>query len=387
MNFPRLLTASLFALGLLKATAAPDQWVYVGTYTGGVHTDNSLANPMSQGIYALGFDSQTGKLEPPILVAAMHEPSYLTLHPSGKYLYAVSELDSGIVNAFRVDPSNAHLTLLNSRAALGDAACHINVDATGKMAVIANYTSGDIVSYPLQEDGTLGPPASFIEHFGESYADPDRQEAPHAHSVNFDKENHFVFAADLGCDKIFIYKVDPVTAKLTPHDPPFAIVPPAGGPRHFAFHPSGKFAYVVNEMACTITSFSYDPAKGALTLLETLSLLPPGVAVDPLFSAAAVHVHPSGKFVYGSVRGHDTLACFRIDEATGKLTYIENAPAGVAIPRDFNLDPSGRWLIAAGMDSDSLAVFSIDAQTGKLKPTGQTIKVGEPVCVKFLKRS
>ena len=278
MNLPRLLTVGLFALGTLTATAAPDQWVFVGTYTRGTHTDDSLSNPMSQGIYALGFDSQTGKLEEPVLVAPMTDPSYVTLHPSGKYLYAVSELDSGNVSAFRVDPANAHLTLINRQAALGDAACHVNVDATGKVAVIANYTSGDIVSYPIGEDGALGPAASFVEHFGESYADPDRQEAPHAHSVNFDKDNHFVFAADLGCDKVFIYKMDPTTARLSPNNPASVSVPPAGGPRHFAFLPSGKFAYVVNEMACTITGFSYDPAKGALTVLETISLLPPGVA-------------------------------------------------------------------------------------------------------------
>lgn len=387
MKYPRILTAVL-ALSFLKASAATDQWVYIGTYTQGSYSTGDAAPLLSKGIYLLGLDSQTGKLEELGPVGGVLQPAFLAIHPSKKYLYAVSEFDGGgQIHSFQIDPANGHLTPLNSQATLGDATCHVNIDATGKMAVVASYSNGTVASFPIKEDGSLAPIASLIRHSGGSHADEDRQEDPHAHSVNFDKGNKFAFAADLGCDKIFIYKMDPATAALIPNDPPFVATPPAGGPRHFAFHPSGKFAYVTNEMACTITSFTYDADKGALKMIETLSELPAGVSVIPEWSSAEVQVHPSGKFVYASVRGHNTLACYKVDEATGKLTYLENAPAGVKIPRNFGIDPTGHWLISAGFDSDSVVIFSIDAQTGKLTPTGQSITIPQPVCVKFLKRS
>ena len=387
MKYPRILTAALLALSFFKASAAPDQWVYIGTYTQGSYSTGDAAPILSKGIYLLGLDSQTGKLEEMGPVAAELQPAFLAIHPSKKYLYAVSEFDAGgQIHSFQIDPATGHLTPLNSQIVPGDATCHVNIDATGKMAVVANYSSGSVATFPIKEDGSLAPMASLMRQGPASHADEDRQEDAHAHSVNFDKGNKFAFACDLGCDKIFIYKMDPASALLIPNDPPFASTPPAAGPRHFAFHPSGKFAYVTNEMACTITSFTYDADKGALNPIETISELPAGVSVLPEWSSAEVQVHPSGKFVYASLRGHDTLACFKVDESTGKLTYLENAPVLVKIPRNFGIDPTGHWLIAAGFDSDSVVVFSIDAQTGKLTPTGQSITIPQPVCVKFLKR-
>jgi len=387
MKFPYLLPL-VFALGAVTAPAASDQWVYIGTYTGGTYSNGKAAPVVSKGIYLLGLDSQTGKLEDLGLAGTAKQPSFLALHPSGKYLYSVSELNvKGQLHAFRIDPTSGLLTELDSQFAPGDATCHVNVDATGRTAVAASYSSGRVMTYPIKDDGSLDPLVMNILHTGASHVNPGRQEAPHAHSVNFDKANRFAFACDLGCDKIFIYKLDPATAKLTPNDPAFAAAVPGSGPRHLAFHPNGKFAYVTGEMSCAVTAFSYDADKGALTALQTLSELPPGVKVIPAWSGAEVQVHPSGKFVYASVRVHDTIACYKVDESTGLLTYIENAPAGVKVPRNFGIDPTGHWLLAAGFDSDSVVVFAIDQETGKLKPTGQSIKIAQPVCVKFLKRS
>lgn len=383
----RLLPCLLAVAAGLMTTPAPvdaasDQFVYIGTYT-----NRKNARVASEGIYLFGLDSKTGRLEPLGLAGAVKNPSFLAISPDKKFLYSVSELDGakgGAISAYTIDASTGKITLLNQQPTVGAGPCHVSVDPTGKTVMAANYSGGCVVSYPVKADGSLGEAGSFIQHEGASNADPRRQKAPHAHSINVDKAGKFAFAADLGCDKIFIYKLDAVAGKLTPNTPPSVATPPAGGPRHFAFLPSGTAAYVCNEMTCTVTSFKYDADKGELTALDTLSTLPAGVAVDPKFSTAETAVHPSGKFVYVSNRGHDTLAIFKVDASTGNLTYVENAPAGVQIPRNFGIDPTGKWLIAAGQDSSTLAVFSIDQETGKLTPTGQTVDVGSPVCVRFL---
>ncbi len=378
----------IFAAGMLASaatvSAASDQFVYIGTYT-----NNKNARVESKGIYVFGLDSKTGKLEPLGVAAEVKSPSFLAISPDKKFVYSVSELagaSGGAITAFSVDASSGKLTQMNQQATVGAGPCHVSVDPTGKAVLAANYSGGSVISFPVKADGSLGEKGTFIQHTGASNANPRRQKDPHAHSINVDKAGKFAFAADLGCDKVFIYKLDAAAGTLTPNDPAFVEVPAAGGPRHFAFHPSGKFAYVCNEMTCTVTSFSYDADKGALTVLDTISTLPPGVAVDPKFSTAETAVHPNGKFVYVSNRGHDTLAIFKVDPATGKLAYVENAPAGVNIPRNFGIDPTGKWLISAGQSSSTIAVFSIDGETGKLKPTGQTFDVGAPVCVRFLQK-
>jgi 6-phosphogluconolactonase len=379
MNLFRILTTVLF--GSMAAQAANDQLVYIGTYTIGKST--------SKGIYVFGLDSQSGKLEPMGLAAEAKNPSFLAIAPSRKNLYAVSEGDAseGAVSSFALDQATGKLTFLNKQSSKGAGPCHVSVDATGKVLLTANYVSGHIASLPIKDDGSLGEAASSYLQGPASNADPKRQQGPHAHSVNVDQGNHFAFACDLGCDKVFIYKLDPATAKLTPNDPPFASVPPGGGARHFAFHPSGKFAWVNNEMALTVTGFSYDAANGSLTPIETVSTLPPGVAVIPAYSTAETQAHPNGRFVYVSNRGHDTIACYRVDQATGKLTFIECAPSIVRTPRNFGIDPTGQWLIAGGNTGGGIAVFAIDQDTGKLKPTGQHCDVDAAVCVKFLQRN
>jgi 6-phosphogluconolactonase len=374
-----LLSALLPALFLGSVQAAHDQLVYVGTYT---HSKKPGAE--SKGIYVFGLDSKTGKLEPMGLAGEAKSPSFVALAKSKKYLYAVSEEGSGgVISAFAIVQKTGLLTLLNSQSTKGSGPCHVNVDATGKIVLAANYGSGHVTSFPVKADGSLGEPASNYLQGPASNVNAGRQKGPHAHSFNFDKAGKFAFACDLGCDKVFIYKVDLDKGAITPNEPAFATVAPGSGPRHFAFHPNGKFAYVNNEMALTVSAFSYDADKGALTLMDTLSTVPPGTNTKGV-STAETQVHPNGKFVYVSNRGHNTIACYSVDEATGKLSYIENAPSIVKIPRNFGIDPTGQWMITAGQDSSNIAVLAIDQTTGKLTPTGQVLEVGSPVCVKFL---
>ena len=379
MKLPRTLTALILSTGLVQA--ANDQLVYVGTYTSGKPNG-------SKGIHVFGLDSSTGKVEPMGLAAEAKNPSFVAISPNKKFLYAVSEGDGkeGGVSAFSIDQSTGKLTFINKQSSKGGGPCHVSVDATGKVAMVANYGSGHIASLPINADGSLGEAASSYLQGPASNVDAGRQKGPHAHSINRAPDNRFAFACDLGCDKVFIYKLDPATAKLTPNEPAFASTPPGSGPRHFAFHPSGKFAWANNEMTLTVTGFTYNADKGALTPIETVPTLPPGVEVIRAYSTAETQAHPNGKFVYVSNRGHNTIACYTVDQNTGKLTFIEAAPSIVKVPRNFGIDASGKWLIAGGNSGGGIAVFSIDQETGKIKPTGQQFEVDAAVCVKFLKR-
>jgi 6-phosphogluconolactonase len=363
---------ALAAVPLIAQSAGP--WVYVGTYTG----------PKSKGIYVMRMDPSTGALTEPQLAAEVASPSFLTIHPNQKTLYAVSEVGGktgGSVTAFSIAPADGKLTSLNHQPSGGDAPCFITIDSAGTTALVANYGSGTIEALPINSDGKLGDPSAPIQHKGKG-SDPSRQEGPHAHSINLDAANKFAFAADLGLDKIFIYRFDPATSALTPNDPPFAQLAPGSGPRHFSFHPSGKYAYVINEMASTVTAFTYDAEKGALTEIQTITTLPADFKGKSY--CAEVQVHPSGKFLYGSNRGHDSLAIYTIDDQTGKLTPTGHAKTGGKTPRNFRIDPAGKYLLAANQSSDSVIVFSIDESTGALKPTGSKVTIGAPVCIKFL---
>jgi 6-phosphogluconolactonase len=354
-------------------------FVYIGTYTGA----------KSKGIYLLRLDSRTGTLTFVGLAAETPSPSFLTLHPNRRFLYAVNEIDefagkkSGAVSAFAIQPDSGMLRLLNQQPSEGDGPCHITVDRSGKCVLIANYGGGSVAVLPIHDDGQLSPATAFIQHKG-SGVDRSRQEGPHAHSINVDLGNRFAIAADLGLDKLLVYRFDPAKGTLAANDPPWTTVKPGAGPRHFAFHPTGKFAYVINEIHCTVTAFTYDGERGVLKEIQTLSTLPDGVKEG--YSTAEVQVHPSGKFLYGSNRGHNSIAVFAIDQETGKLTLVENQPTQGRMPRNFGIDPAGTYLLAANQDSDSVVVFRIDPETGKLKPTGQKIEVPRPVCVKYLVR-
>lgn len=345
--------------------------VFFGTYTGNG----------SEGIYVADQDKATGKLSEPRLAAKVTNPSFLALHPDGKHLYAVSEVDTtdgkkgGGVTAFEIDPATGLLNKLNSQPCGGAAPCHISIDKTGKCVLIANYSGGNVSSLPIKDGGLLGEVVSNIKHTGTS-VNKQRQEAPHAHSINIDANNRYAFAADLGTDEIRIYQLDPSAATLTPHS--IVKVPEGGGPRHFAIHPNGQFAFTNNEMTSTVTSFRYDPERGTLNTLGTVSTLP---QPTPGNSTAEIKVHPNGKFVYVSNRGHNSIALFHIN-TDGSLTPQGHFSTQGKTPRNFNL--RGNFLIAANQDSGDVFVFKIDETTGALSPTGSSIKVSMPVCVLFV---
>ena len=371
--------SALAAMPGESTAKASEYWVYVGTYTGDNPED-------SQGIYRCRFDAASGKLAEPFLAGQIGSPSFLAIHPSGKFLYAVGETAdfngaaSGSVNAFAIDAHSGDLKLLNRQPSGGTGPCHVVVDKAGKNVLVANYGSGSCAVLPIGEGGQLQQPTSVIQHAGSS-VDKVRQEGPHAHSINLDAANRFAVCADLGLDKVFVYRFDSAQGTLAANDPPAYVGEPGGGPRHFAFHPNGKFAYVNNEMASSVTALSYDDQAGVLKKIHTLSTLPTEHAGN---STAETVVHPSGRFLYVSNRGHNSIAVFRIDQLTGKLTAVGHQGAGINVPRNFNVDPSGKWLIVANQDGHSLVVFAIDEQTGLLTPTGNAVQVPRPVCVRFL---
>jgi 6-phosphogluconolactonase len=372
--------AGLCLLWYLRAAVADEFHVYFGTYTGA----------KSRGIYVSRFDSATGKLSEPQLAAETRNPSFLAVHPSPRFLYAVGEVDdtqgkrAGTVSAFSLDAKSGKLTLLNQQSSGGTGPCHLSVDATGKCVLVANYGSGSIAALPLQPDGRLEAAATSIQHIGSS-VNPQRQAGPHAHFIVPSPDNRFALTCDLGLDKVLTYQLDPVAAKITTNNPPFAAVAHGAGPRHLAFHPKGKFVYVINELALTVTTFSYDATRAALFEEQTISTLPAGYPATEKDSCAEIAVHPNGKFVYGSNRGHDSIAVFGVEAKSAKLALVQNESTQGKTPRHFAIDPTGRWLLAENQNSDSVVVFAIDLQTGKLKPTGQKLEVGSPVCAVFVK--
>jgi 6-phosphogluconolactonase len=372
---PFLLT--IYARGAETAATKSQYLVYVGTYT-----ENK-----SKGIYAYRFDADTGQLSSLGLAAESVNPSFLASDPSRRFLFAVNEISkyegrsSGGVSAFAIDQGTGKLTFLNEVPSRGAGPCHVAVDNTGKYVLVANYEGGSLAVFPILKDGRLGESTAFVQHHGASI-DPQRQEGPHAHSVYLSPDNRFALCADLGLDEVLVYRFDAEKGTLAPNNPPFAKVNPGAGPRHFAFHPNGKFGYAIDEMQSTVTALSYEPSSGALHVLQTVTTLPKDFQGEN--TAAEVFVHPSGKFLYGSNRGHDSIAMFTINGRKGTLT-----PNGYALtlgktPRNFALDPTGSFLFAANQDSDSVVEFRIDQNTGRLTPTGQVLEVPSPVCVTFV---
>ena len=361
-----------------KQTSANKLHVFVGTYTRGE----------SEGIYVSQLDLKTGTLSEPQLAAKSVNPSFVAIHPSRKFVYAVGEISdfqgkkTGGVSAFAVNPKTGQLKLINQQTSAGAGPCHLIVDATGKNVLVANYGGGSVACLPIQADGSLAKASSFHQHEGSS-VNPQRQKGPHAHSINIDANNRFAMAADLGLDKVLIYRFDAKKGTLTPNDPPSVSVKPGGGPRHFAFHPNGKFAFTNNEITLTLTAFRYDAQAGTLKELQTLSTLPKGTPTTGL-STAEVRVHPNGKFVYVSNRGHNTIAIFRFNQKNGKLKAVGHVSTGGETPRNFNLDPSGRFALVANQSTHNVVVFRVNQKTGELTPTGSEIKVFSPVCIRFM---
>ena len=335
------------------------------------------------------MDLDSGALTPVGVIDAGPNPSFLAVHPDHRFLYAVNEIaeyegeKTGSIAAFSIDPTTGRLDFLNRQTSQGALPCHLVVDAAGKNVLLANYIGGSVSVLPILDGGKLGRATSVRQHQGSS-VNPSRQTGPHAHSINLDRANRFAVTADLGLDKVLVYRFEGATGKLTPNDPPSVSLKAGAGPRHFAFHPSKPYAYVINELDSTVTTFTYDSNLGVLESIQTLSTLPE--RFEGVSHTAEVQVHPSGRFAYGSNRGHDSIAMFKVDDATGKLTSIGHEPTGGKTPRNFGIDPSGRYLIAANQDSDTLVVFRIDPAAGRLQSTGIVIDVPAPVCVKMIPR-
>ncbi|NIA29685.1 MAG: beta-propeller fold lactonase family protein [Actinobacteria bacterium] len=352
---------------------AQDFLVYVGTYTNGE----------SEGIYLYRLNTANGELTYFSKTTGIENPSFLAIRPGGNYLYSVSQVrsQSGDIFAYRISPQTGELIFLNKQSSEGAGPCHVSVDHSGKWVLAANYTGGTVSILPIMEDGSLGSATDVIKHHGSS-VNPDRQKEPHPHSIWVSPDNRFAFVPDLGMDKIMIYKLDLVNGKLLPNDPPFFKTAPGSGPRHFTFHPSGKFAFVISELASTITSMKYDSTNGALTKIETVSTLPAGWTGESY--CADIHTSPDGKFVYGSNRGHNSIAVFSFGEKSEKLSLIECEPVQGDWPRNFAIDPGGTILLAANKKSNNVVTFWIDQKSGELTPTGHQAKISMPVCLKLI---
>ena len=373
----RLFRAVVFAIFALSQFAI-GQIMYVGTYTDGT----------SKGIYAYHFDASTGQISPMGLMAETPEPTFLALHPSGRFLYAVNEVNrfdgkqTGSVTAFSIDHTTGKLTQLNQVSTGGPGPCHLIVDATGKTLLVANYAGGSFASFPIASDGKPGAAASFIQDQGSS-VDKSRQAEPHGHSVNLPKNNKFMLGADLGTDKVMIFRLDAANGKITPGDPPSAPVKPGSGPRHLVIAPDQKHVYVLSEMASAVTTFDFDPSTAAMKEIDMVSALPPDFKGQS--TAAEIAIDAGGKFVYTSNRGHDSIAVFAVDKGTGKLKLIQNESTGGGQPRAFALDPSGKYLIAGNQQTNNISVFKVDHASGKLTPNGGKYDLGAPVSFVFLK--
>jgi 6-phosphogluconolactonase len=342
---------------------------YVGNYT---------SKTESKGIYQFQFDPATGRMSAQELAAETKDPSWLVIHPSRKYLYAANEMDHGsTISAFSIDPRSGRLTLLNSRPAEGEGPCHLAFDRTGKFLLTANYSTGNAVVYPILEDGKLGEHTASVTNQGQP-GPHQHQKGPHAHWIGASRDNRFVYVADLGLDKVLLYRFDATKGTLAPAGG--AVAKAAAGPRHVALSADGKFLYVLGELDSTVTVFAND--RQAFKSLQVVPMLPAGFSGRN--DAAEIEIHPSGKFLYASNRGHDSFAVYRIDRTNGTLTQVETVPTGGKEPRHFAIDPSGKFLLAENQNTNSIVEFRIDQSTGKLTPTGETLTTPSPICIVFL---
>ena len=362
--------------------------VYVGTYTEPIRFGTGqVLQGKGEGIHIFRLDPESGALTPVDIAKGVVNPSYLTFGPTQRFLYAVNELKtfedkpSGTVSAFAVDPRTGALTFLNRQLTHGTDPCHVVLDPAGTHVFVANFMSGSVCVLPVRPDGSLGPASDFIQHIG-SGIDPTRQAGPHAHSVTLDAAGRFAFVPDLGLDRLMAYRFDAVRGMLEPNAVPWIKMIPGAGPRHVALHENGRFAYLVNELDSTVAALAVDTDAGSFDLIQIVTTLPAGFT--DASTCAEIQIEPSGRFVYASNRGHDSIAAFRIDPATGRLEPIGIESTRGGPPRNFGIDPTGRLLLAANQDSDSIVAFAIDPETGSLRPTGTSTEVPTPVCVKFL---
>jgi 6-phosphogluconolactonase len=368
-GLPILLTAILVSLA--RPGSAADMFVYFGSHGKGSNYGFSLAH----------FDTETGKLTTPVFLQEAVAPAYFIISPNQKHLYTCNSAPGSSVSAYAIDRATARLTLLNQKPSNGGDPSYVSMDATGRYLMIANFQGGSIAVFALQSDGSIGERTAFVQHTGTN-VNPDLRIQAHAHSIRVDPGNRFVLVADLGLDKLFIYRLDSTTGALQPNAPPFASVATGSGPRHTAFLPNGRDVYLINQMASTIIRFGWDKATGALTQFETVSTLPEGFKGQN--DVAEILVHLGGKFIYATNRGYNTVAVFSVEGETGRLKLIQHISTQGKTPRNCEFDPTGRWLLVTNQDSNNAVVFSIDPNTGRLTQAGEPIKVLSPFCERFL---
>jgi 6-phosphogluconolactonase len=378
----RSLALHFIVLSALLATASAasrNYIMYVGTYTQG--------EGHGKGIYAYRYDARTGKTTSLGVAAETVNPSWVAADPRGRFLYAVNEVgnyegaNNGGLSAFAIDQASGKLNFLNEVSTRGAGPCYVSVDHTGRYVLVANYDGGSVAVFPILADGKLGTATAFIQHTGHG-TNPERQESPHAHSIVLSPDNRFAIVNDLGLDELLVYRFDSARGTLTPNNPPFAKVDPGAGPRHFALAPNGKFAYVITEMGRTVTALTANLHTGIFQPIGSVSTLPDGFSGRN--DDAEIEVHPSGKFLYASNRGEDSIVVFAIDPAKGTLTKVQDVPTGGKEPRSFAIDPTGKLLFVANENSDDIVIFRIDTKTGHLTQTGEKLDVPAPVCIKFL---
>lgn len=358
------------------------RFVYVGTYT-----RLGQRATGSEGIYVFRMDPQTGALEPVASLGGVENPSFLAVNPALGCLYATNEVaeiggeGGGAVSAFAIDRPTGGLSLLNRQPSGGAGPAYVSLDPAGRWVLVANYAGGSVAVLPVQADGRLGPPAATVQHFGRS-VDARRQEAAHAHCIITDPAGRHVLVADLGLDRVLVYRLDPRRGTLSPHEPAWAATRPGAGPRHLAFHPNRRYLYLVNELDSTVTAYAYDGRRGVLQELQTLSTLPAGFSGAN--TGADLHLAPSGRFLYTSNRGHDSIAVYAVDGRTGALSAAGHVSTQGRTPRNFAIDPTGTFLLAANQDSGTIVTFRLDPATGSPVPAGQVTAVPAPVCVQFV---
>lgn len=367
-------------LGAFLTTAfsafAQDSLVYLGTF----------ARPPSGGVFVSRLNSATGTLSAPILAAQASSPEFLAIDPAASRLYSIetvtrNNVTSGAVAAYTINRQDGRLSLINRQVTNGGQFAHLSLDRTSRFLAASRYNDGNAAILPLLSNGQVQPVSSQVQHQG-SGPNPSRQDRAHVHSVNFDLSNRFAIVADLGTDEIWSYRFDATAGKLTPNSPAFVRVPPGSGPRHFAFHPTGKFAYAVCELNATVISYNYDANRGTLSQTQVTTLLPSSISGQR--AAAEVVVDRAGRFLYASNRGLNALLVYSINQTTGQLTFVQRLQDVLAVPRNFAIDPTGRWLICAAQNSNAVTVYAIDGQSGRLTRTAAQITVPQPVCVRFL---
>jgi len=382
-----LAASAISLIGLARGSESPadGDLLYVGTYTAGTR---------SEGIYLVRMDRRSGQLRRVGSVDAGANPSFLAIHPNGRVLYAVNELEkykeraTGAVSAFAIAGDTGALTRLNEQPSEGGAPCYLSVDRSAQVVLVANYVGGSIALLPIEPNGALAPAAQVVQHTGKG-PNAERQEGPHAHCILPDLSNRFALAADLGVDRVFVYRLDVGDKSLRPVEEGAgdAVMRPGAGPRHIAFHPTLPLVFVANELDSTVATLRFDAARGTLSPLDTRSTVPAGWTGTNY--PADIHVASSGRgghTLYVSNRGHNSIAVFSVAESTGALVLDQTVSTEGDWPRNFNLDPTGRWLLAANQRSDSVVVFRRDPDNGRLTPTRQRIAIPSPVCLRFLAR-